>query len=266
MVLLASGRGSARRALTRLRAARMPPAAAAALAVSLLAQVAYPLFAGDRAALSTVVVTALVVGSVALAVAAWGPARGLAAAAVVVPLTFGVEALGVHTGFPFGDYAYSATLRPQLAGVPLIVPLAWCALALPAREVASRLARGRPARALIGGAALTAWDLFLDPQMLHEGFWHWTGGGAVYRGIPLSNFAGWLVAGTVVVAVVDLLARRGARCGWLLGVYVLTWVMETVGFAVFFGDPLVALVGGIGMGVPALLALRPGTVAWRNVA
>jgi hypothetical protein len=37
-----------------------------------------------------------------------------------------------------------------------------------------------------------------------------------------------------------------------------TWwaVMQTVGFVVFFGDPLVGVVGGVGMGVPAALAWR----------
>jgi hypothetical protein len=35
-------------------------------------------------------------------------------------------------------------------------------------------------------AALTAWDLFLDPQMVGEGYWTWERRGR-YRDIPLSN-------------------------------------------------------------------------------
>ena len=57
------------------------------------------------------------------------------------------------------------------------VPLAWFGMALPAREVAHAvLGHGRRAgrRIVLGAAALTAWDLFLDPQMVGEGYWTWT--------------------------------------------------------------------------------------------
>ena len=35
------------------------------------------------------------------------------------------EAVGVRTGFPFGDYSYADTLGPTVLGVPVVVPLAW---------------------------------------------------------------------------------------------------------------------------------------------
>ena len=34
---------------------------------------------------------------------------------------------------------------------------------------------------VLGAAALTAWDLFLDPQMTTEGYWRWARRGR-YRG------------------------------------------------------------------------------------
>ena len=82
-------------------------------------------------------------------------------------------------------------LRPTAAGVPALVPAAWFAMALPAREVGPRGARRRRSspgrRVLLGAAALTAWDLFLDPQMVAEGYWRWHRPGR-YRGIPLTNY------------------------------------------------------------------------------
>ena len=42
----------------------------------------------------------------------------------------------------------------------------------------------------------------------------------------------------------------------LLGLYTWWAVMETIGFLVFFGDPLVGVVGGVAMGVPTALAWR----------
>ncbi|HET9221144.1 MAG TPA: carotenoid biosynthesis protein, partial [Roseiflexaceae bacterium] len=42
--------------------------------------------------------------------------RGALAAALVFLLAWGVEHLGVTTGFPFGRYSYTAQLQPQLFG------------------------------------------------------------------------------------------------------------------------------------------------------
>ena len=46
----------------------------------------------------------------------------------------------------------------------------------------------------LAAGALTAWDVFLDPRMVREGYWTWPGGGR-YEGVPASNFAGWFVTG-----------------------------------------------------------------------
>jgi uncharacterized membrane protein len=67
------------------------------------------------------------------------------------------------------------------------------------------IARRPWATVLVGAAALTAWDLFLDPQMVEEGYWTWPGGGP-YRDIPLSNYAGWFATAAVVMV---LLRARG---------------------------------------------------------
>ena len=49
----------------------------------------------------------------------YGP-RGLFAALVIAFFSYGVEALGVNTGFPFGSYRYTGILSPVLpGGVPL---------------------------------------------------------------------------------------------------------------------------------------------------
>jgi uncharacterized membrane protein len=92
-----------------------------------------------------------------------------------------------------------------VAHVPAIVPLAWFALGLPARETAHAALgeRSTPAaRIVLGSAALTAWDLFLDPQMVGEGYWAWAKRGA-YRGIPLTNYVGWFVTGLGVMALLE---------------------------------------------------------------
>jgi putative membrane protein len=109
--------------------------------------------------------------------------------------------------------------------------------------------------------ALAAWDLFLDPQMTAEGYWRWARGGR-YRGIPLSNFAGWLATGLGVMVVLERVLPPAEPDVVLVGEYAGMALMETAGFAAFFGDRLVAAAGGAAMlplaaGAVARLATRP---------
>jgi uncharacterized membrane protein len=206
-----------------------------------------------RRVLSSVVVVGSFATTTANAVRRWGGRRAGAAALATVVSTTVVERVGTRTGIPFGRYAYTRALQPQIADVPAIVPLAWFALGLPARETAHAALgnRSTPAgRVALGSAALTAWDLFLDPQMVGEGYWAWARRGS-YRGIPLTNFLGWFVTGLGVMALLEAALPASDRAddadGALVGEYAFMGVMETIGFARFFRDPVVAVVGGLGM-------------------
>jgi uncharacterized membrane protein len=214
---------------------------------------------GRRRLASSAVVSGLAVTTGAAAVRRWGRPRALVAATTIAAATTAIERLGTTTGLPFGRYRYTGSLRPTVAGVPALVPVAWFAMCLPARDVAHAVLGRRSSpllRVAVGAAALTAWDLFLDPQMTAEGYWCWERSGG-YRGIPLTNYAGWLVTSLVVVAALELLTPpRGEGDRALVGVYTLMAVMETVGFAAFFDDRLVAAVGGGAMAPLAALAAR----------
>ena len=229
---------------------------AGASVVTVAGMIATPLLPqGGRArrVLSSVVVVGSFTTTTANAVRRWGGARAGAAGAATAVGTTAVERFGTATGFPFGRYAYTSALQPQVAHVPAIVPLAWFALGLPAREAAHAALgeRSTPAtRIALGSAALTAWDLFLDPQMVGEGYWKWAKRG-VYRGIPLSNFVGWFVTGLAVMALLEAALPPTEQAadadGALVGEYAYMGVMETIGFAKYFRDPTVAIVGGLGM-------------------
>lgn len=238
---------------------------AASAAVTLGGMIATPLASRGgtvRRALSSVVVCGLASSTSVAARRRWGGRRAGAAGSAVVVGTALIERLGSRRGVPFGRYAYTGALRPQLGGVPAIVPLAWWAMALPARETASAAlgsSSRRGSRVVAGAAALTAWDLFLDPQMVGEGYWRWARPRG-YRGIPATNFAGWFVTGLGVMAVLELLLppeRAVASAASsppapsadpvLVGQYATMAAMETLGFAVFFRDRVVAAVGGMGM-------------------
>ena len=229
---------------------RIVPASAGV--VTAAAMIAFPLARRGSAArrvVSDVVVAGLAAVTTSAAAARWGPARSTIAAVVTTAGAGLVERVGTSTGVPFGRYQYTGRLRPVVAGVPVAVPVAWWAMAVPARESAHAALGGRSTvatRIVVGAAALTAWDLFLDPQMTTEGFWRWPGGGR-YRSIPLRNFAGWFVTGLAVMGVLEVVLPAIAPDPVLVAEYAAMGAMETVGFAAFFGDRVVALMGAAAM-------------------
>ena len=237
----------------------------AAMVATPLAPVRGPI----RRVLSTVTVTGLCLSTLTRSAARWGRFPAITAAAVVAAGTTLVEHVGPRTGKPFGKYHYTEALQPQVSGVPVIVPAAWFAMAVPAREAAHAALGTRSTRlrrVLLGSVALTAWDLFLDPQMTTEGYWEWDKPGR-YRGIPFTNYLGWFVTGVAVMAVLEVLmpprqqgadSRTQGADPYLVGQYTYMGVMETLGFAAFFKDRVVALAGGATMLPIAMAALWSG--------
>jgi uncharacterized membrane protein len=212
---------------------------------------------GSRRVLTNLVVAGLFGATLSATARQWGGRRAITAALALVTGTTALERIGTRTGLPFGRYSYTGSLRPTVAGIPVAVPLAWFGMAVPARETAHGIRPSPVSRIVLGGACLTAWDLFLDPQMVAEGYWRWERPGR-YRGIPLTNFGGWLVTGALACLALEALLprRRGTAPDVVLtSTYGAMGVMETVGFAAFFRDPVVAAVGGAAMLPPAAVAI-----------
>jgi putative membrane protein len=183
-----------------------------------------------------------------------GPRRAALTAGMVALTALLFEALGWRTGFPFGAYHYTAELQPQLAGVPVLIPLAWLMMLPPAWAVAQRVTgrRSGVAFVVVSALAFTTWDLFVDPQMVQWGLWVWERPG-VYFGVPLSNYGGWLL----VSALITMLVRPPAIPGKpLLVIFTLTWLVEVVGQVVFWRLHGPALWGSAGMGLFVWLAWR----------
>jgi uncharacterized membrane protein len=208
------------------------------------------------------IVGLMLAASTADAVEARGVRRGAGAVAAAGGIGFAAEVAGVATGRPFGHYSYSGKLGPRVGGVPLLAAAAWAMMARPSWVVAGLIAgRRRALRVVLAAAALTAWDVFLDPRMVREGYWTWPGGGR-YEGIPASNFLGWFVTGAGVFAVWSLLDGDDeplADGDGALALYVWTWVGETFANAVLWRRPVVAAAGAGAMGAfaaPALAARR----------
>jgi uncharacterized membrane protein len=230
------------------------------------AQVAYPRVSpARRAAATRGIVALMLVGSAAEAVAARGRRGGvLLAAAGVVGLV--AEHVGIRTGRPFGRYAYGDGLGIKVGGVPVLAAAAWAMMARPAWVVAGLVDERVVARVPLAAGALTAWDVFLDPRMVAEGFWAWEDGGA-FEDVPLSNFAGWFATAAVVFALWATLDRDDEPAtdgGVALALYTWTWLGETFANAVYWHRPKVAVAGSVAMGAFAVPALWRWATARRG--
>jgi uncharacterized membrane protein len=248
------------------------PVTLAALLV--LISVGYPLASGSgRDAVTWAIVLLGAAVSVLHAGLSRGVRVGIGVFLLVGVAAVAVEAVGLATGFPYGSYRYGAGLGPTLFGVPFLVPLAWLMMAWPSWLLGAILARPvrirarRAARVVTAAAIFAGWDVVLDPQLVQAGYWTWVHPSPGLPGIhtvPLTNLAGWILAGLVVMTLLDpvgapTFVTDAPRLDGTAPLLVLGWM--TLGGALaqagWLGLPGSAA-WGVGLAVPvlAVLALR----------
>ena len=187
---------------------------------------------------------------------AWGWWSLLRMAVGVVLLVWIAAAIVIRSGLPFGSYQFTSLLQPQVMGVPFLIPFMWLMMLPPAWAVAKLITRkvngclARPLFIITSALAFTAWDLYLDPQMVLWGVWKWSPPGG-YFGIPWMSLLGWLlVSGLISVGI----SPKRLPGGLLVVVYALTWLVEFISLVVFWGLPGPGLVGFLVMGGMLLCA------------
>jgi putative membrane protein len=148
--------------------------------------------------------------------------RTLAFGAWVWPVAWLAEFSSTRTGVPFGFYVYTGETRGQelfVADVPFMDALSFPFLAYAAFCLArGALAhRASPAAVtVLGGVLMMMLDVVIDPVALRGDRWFlgrvfYYPDGGVYFGVPLSNFAGWLVVGIVGIGGYLYAARPPLR-------------------------------------------------------
>jgi len=183
-------------------------------------------------------------------------ARRAALSLLAVSLfAFAIEATGVATGFPYGDFHYGDALGPKVFGlVPYLLSVSYAPLVIGAAAAASRPGTSRFMPWVLRSAALLVlMDGVLDPGAAALGFWAWPEGGAYY-GVPASNYLGWLLSGALASALLLAAGRWQVQPPpGLLDSSIVAMAFWT-GVAVFEGLALPAVLG------VALLAF----LSWRR--
>ena len=160
--------------------------------------------------ISAVLIIALALPSYYHLVRSEGLIRGIALITGLSLLSMTVEAIGVLTGVPYGSFHYAGAIGTAVIGpVPWTVGFAYVPLLLGTTALAGRLLPNHSlaTRAAASAFLLVAVDLVLDPGAALLGYWVWNDPGAYY-GIPLSNYAGWLLTGTLYSALVFMTTRH----------------------------------------------------------
>lgn len=230
------------------------------------AQIAYPLNTAASRDAVTVAVVLLSAGTALLHAAVTRGVRYALGFAVIVSGTgWCAEAVGTATGIPFGAYDYATgRLGPALLEVPLVVPLAWTGGLYPIWVVAGLLCRRAGPRIIATATGAVGWDLFLDPQMVADGQWHWHRADAGLPGleaIPWTNYLGWFLVAAVMAAALTGWERTTPPSGRItvpVLMFLWTWLGSALAHAAFLGLPYSACYGtavlGI-LGVPLLVTL-----------
>ncbi|QSG07111.1 bisanhydrobacterioruberin hydratase [Halapricum desulfuricans] len=181
--------------------------------------------------------------------------RAAVALAAVTAYAFGIELLGVATGWPYGAFEYGIDLGPMLFGlVPAGLPVFFFPLVLNSYLLCLLLlgerARSTPVRLLAVIATVLVMDLVLDPAAVGLGFWTYDAGGAYY-GVPWSNYAGWVVSATISVVLFDVafdgeaLVERLRSCPFMLD--------DLVSFVILWGAINAAFGNWVPVGLAGLL-------------
>ncbi len=149
------------------------------------------------------------------------------------------EFSSIHTGFPYGIYIYIPATRTQelwVRGVPFMDSLSYVFLSYASYSLALLLLAARPrptaakamihsgkfspATVILAAVLFVTLDIIIDPLALRG--YRWFLGQiygypepGIYFGIPLSNFAGWLLVGLIMIALLQRLDRWSPRAPWL---------------------------------------------------
>jgi len=126
--------------------------------------------------------------ALAHALLSWPLAEVAALFAGGVVVAFAVEAPAIRAGL------FTHSLKPQLAGVPVSVLLAWPAVVYLAVRAASLVVDGPVAVAATAAVLATVVDALVEPRAVAAGAWAYSHAipGPRVRDVPWWNAAGWL--------------------------------------------------------------------------
>lgn len=101
---------------------------------------------------------------------------------------FGVEWIGIHTGYLFGNYTYGESLGWKVFNIPLVIALNWTMLSFTSIACVIHLKVSIGFKALLSALLMTGLDVLIEPVAVTSDYWSWENGV-----IPVFNYICWFL-------------------------------------------------------------------------
>ncbi len=112
---------------------------------------------------------------------------------ILFGIGFFAEAIGVNTGYLFGNYTYGDVLGPKFLGVPLMIGLMWLTLSIGSKNLIGRFIRNQNLGTLLSALLMVGFDITMEPVAIALGYWTWHG-----AGIPMLNYYSWFFVALLI--------------------------------------------------------------------
>jgi len=113
-----------------------------------------------------------------------------------------IEYVGLKTGWPYGNFEYLVELGPMVQGVPIGLPVFFIPLVVNSYLLVNLFEVDNIIkRFLYTLGFIILVDLVLDPAAVSLGIWTYAEG--FYYGVPVSNFVGWILSGSIAVLILE---------------------------------------------------------------
>lgn len=125
---------------------------------------------------------------------------------LIAVYAYAIEFIGLKTGWPYGSFEYIIELGPMISGVPIGLPIFFIPLVLNAYLLVNLAGVAERWKRFVFSLALVlAVDAVLDPAAVALGIWEYSSG--LYYGVPISNYLGWILSGSIVLVVLEYIFK-----------------------------------------------------------
>ncbi|MFW9964700.1 MAG: carotenoid biosynthesis protein [Candidatus Sifarchaeia archaeon] len=119
-----------------------------------------------------------------------------------------VEAIGITTGLPYGEFYYSDWMGFKIFGlVPWSVAFAFAPLIFGSLTISTKLVKDWKLQIILSATILVLVDMVLDPAAVVLSIWVWLTPGPYY-GIPITNYTGWFLTAFIASLILYQTVRR----------------------------------------------------------
>ncbi len=124
---------------------------------------------------------------------------------VIYLLGYAIEAVGINTGWPFGEYSYGPVLWVKILETPLFIGVNWLLLILVTHQIAFRFTKSHLLASVFGAILMLGYDLILEPFAIATGMWTWAN-----LSVPVENYVAWFIIAFVMHLIMNIYPLKGS--------------------------------------------------------